>query len=165
MRFFTFPRLRPSSLKLEMRECLDESAFHRILICEQKRATRSGRALLLMFVNVEHVLQAHQNDHVQSQLLSALCQSTRETDIIGWYRKSARLGVLFAEIHMPDGKAPEGVIRAKVIGALRAKLDGEKVNQIETEFLVLPEACDRAGNCPPASETQDAEADTLLKVS
>lgn len=143
MQFSTFPRLRTSSLPLELRECLGENAFQKMLGRERRRALRSGRTFLLMVVNAERVLQADPTGQVECELLSALCHSTRETDIVGWYREGARLGIIFAEICMTDGKAPEGAIRAKVTAALRAWLDNE------IEFLVVPECLPSCEPLPP----------------
>jgi hypothetical protein len=142
LRFSAYLPLRRSSLKLERRECLEKNSFQKMLNCTRKRAARSGRVFLLMSVNVEPLLQAGQSDQDQSTFISALCHSTRDTDTIGWHRELKKLGVIFAEIYTTGGKVAVDAIRAKVTAALRTRLDSRLIDQIDTEFLVLPEASD-----------------------
>jgi len=92
------PLRRLIPLKQHRHEVLAEDVFLRIFCWERKRAERSGRCFLLMLVHVESVLLANQSERTLSEIVSALSCSTRETDIAGWYREGAILGVIFAEI-------------------------------------------------------------------
>src|SRR5882724_8367440 len=89
-------RLRISSNR-RRHEVLAEDVFRRIFCWERKRAERSGRCFLLMLVRVESILRANQSERALSEIISALSSSTRETDLAGWYREGAILGVIFAE--------------------------------------------------------------------
>jgi len=97
-----------------------------------------------MLVNLESVLQANQRERTLSEILSALYRSTRETDIAGWYREGAILGVMFAEIHKTDRSALGNLICGKVTGALRARLDARQVHRIQLSFHFFPEDRDQA---------------------
>ena len=139
-----FPSRQLVSLDEYRPEILAEDVFRRILCWERKRAERSGRCFLLMLVNLESVLQANQRERTLSEILSALYRSTRETDIAGWYREGAILGVMFAEIHKTDRSALENLICGKVTGALRARLDARQVHRIQLSFHFFPEDRDQA---------------------
>src|SRR5712664_3466929 len=99
-----FPRLPEVTLRLRIssnrhgHEVLAEDVFRRIFCWERKRAERSGRCFLLMLVHVEGILEANQSERALSEIVSALSSSTRETDLAGWYREGATLGVIFTEV-------------------------------------------------------------------
>ena len=142
-RLSKLPLRRLISLEQHRYEVLAEDVFLRIFCCERKRAERSGRCFLLMLVHVESVLLANQSERTLSEIVSALSCSTRETDIAGWYREGAILGVIFAEICKAHRNALQSLMRAKLTGALRAKLDAEQVDQIHFSFHLFPEDCDK----------------------
>src|SRR5437867_3958867 len=97
-------RLRIASSR-HHHEALAEEVFRRIFCFERKRAERSGRCFLLMLVDVESVLQANQSREMSGMIVSALSCSTRETDIVGWYRERATLGVIFTELREGNHQA------------------------------------------------------------
>ncbi len=101
-----------------------------------------------MLLNVESLIQAKDSERTLYEVVSALCCSTRETDIAGWYREGAILGVLFTEINA-EGSAPESLIRAKVTDALCARLDAEQVGRIRCSLHRFPEDWDLTSPGPP----------------
>ena len=108
--------LRPRlSSKRHRHEVLAEEVFRRIFCWERNRAERSGRCFLFMLMHVESILQANHSERALSEILSALSSSTRETDLAGWYREGAILGVIFTEIREGNWKALESLTSAKVI--------------------------------------------------
>src|SRR6266850_4804273 len=131
-------RLRIASSR-HHHEALAEGVFRKIFCCERKRAERSGRCFLLMLVDVESVLQAHQSEGTLAKIVSALSCSTRETDIAGWYRERATLGVIFTELGNGNREVLPDLTRAKVIASLQAKLSAEQLNQIHISFHFFPE--------------------------
>src|SRR5258708_38614748 len=114
-------RLRISS-KRHRHELLAEGVFRRIFCWERKRAERSGRRFLLMLVDVESILQAKQSERALSEVVSALCDSTRETDLVGWDREEAIFGVIFTEICEESCKTLASLPPASVIASVRSKL-------------------------------------------
>lgn len=131
-------RLRISSNR-RRHEVLAEDMFRRILCWERKRAERSGRGLLLMLVYVKAILQANQGERALSEIVSAISNSTRETDLGGWYREGAILGVIFTEISEGNRKALEISKPAKLIGSLRSKLSPDRLDQMHISFHFFPE--------------------------
>src|SRR2546425_6840720 len=138
-----FPSGQFISLDEYRPEILAEDVFRRILCWERKRAERSGRRFLLMLANVESVLEANRRATTLSEIASALYRSTRETDIAGWYREGAIVGVIFTEIHQTDRSTLESLICAKVTGALRTKVDAKEVDRIHLSFHFFPEESDQ----------------------
>ncbi len=137
-------RLRISSNRRRHR-VLAQDVFRRISCWERKRAERSGRCFLLMLVHVESILQANQSEKALSEIEAAVSSSTRETDLAGWYRESAILGVIFTEIDEGNWKALESSASAKVIASMRSKLNPEQLNQLHISFHFFPEKGDDSG--------------------
>jgi len=80
---------------------------------------------------------------VLTRILSALSCSTRETDIVGWYRGSAILGVIFTEVREAERNALQSLVLAKLSEALRSSLGAEDVDQIRISFHFFPENWDK----------------------
>ena len=139
------PSLHKSALRLRIssnrrdHEVLGEDVFRRIFCWERKRAERSSRCFLLMFVHVESILQANQSERTLSEIVSAISSATRETDIAGWYREGAILGVIFTEIREEGRKALASLTPPKVMALLRSKLSPEQLDQIRISFHCFPE--------------------------
>src|SRR5258708_3140289 len=133
-------RLRaPPSFSQKHREVLAEDAFRRFLCWERKRAERSGKSFLLMLVDAGRVLQANRNQRALTRILSALSCSTRETDIAGWYREGAILGVMFTEVCRAERNALQTLVLAKLTEALHVGLGAECADQIRISFHFFPE--------------------------
>src|SRR5712664_1564292 len=131
-------RVRISSNR-RRHEVLAEDVFRRIFCWERKRAERSGRCFLLMLVRVESILPAN-----QSEIVSALYSSTRETDLAGWYREGAIFGVIFKEICEGRCTALASLAPTRVIASLRSKLSPGQLDQIHISFHSFPENWDKS---------------------
>src|SRR5712671_4248206 len=138
-RFLRVVLRAPHSYHGKHREVLAEELFRKILCWERKRAERSRKSFLLMLVDAGTVLQANRKQRVLTRILSALSCSTRETDVAGWYRESAILGVIFTEIHEAERNALQSLVLAKLSEALRAGLGADGVDQIRISFHFFPE--------------------------
>ena len=144
-----FPRMPKVALRLRIssnrhgHEVLAEDAFRRIFCWERKRVERSGRRILLMLVHVERALLANQSERTLSEIASALSGATRETDLAGWYREGAILGVIFTELGNGNWEAMQDSTLTKVITSLREKLGPEQVDRIHISFHSFPEKWDK----------------------
>lgn len=78
-----------------------------------------------------------------TRILSAVSCSTRETDIVGWYRESGILGVIFTEIREAERSALQSLVLTKLSEALRASLGADSTNQIRISFHFFPEDWDK----------------------
>jgi exopolysaccharide biosynthesis polyprenyl glycosylphosphotransferase len=97
-----------------------------------------------MLVYVESILQANQNKRALTEIVSAVSSSTRETDLAGWYREGAILGIIFTEISEGNRKALESLKPAGVIASLRSKWSPEQLDQIHFSFHFFPEREDKS---------------------
>jgi len=143
-------RLRISSNR-RRHEILAEDVFRRVFCWERKRAERSGRCFLLMLVHVRSILQTNHKERALSEIVAALSRSTRETDLAGWYREGAMLGVIFTEIREGNRKALESLTSAKVTASLRSRLSPEQLEKMHISFHFFPEEGDKSGLGQPAS--------------
>jgi lipopolysaccharide/colanic/teichoic acid biosynthesis glycosyltransferase len=147
-RFSKFSLGLPHFSSRQRHEVLDEGVFRRIFSWERKRAERSERCFLLMLVSIESVQEAEQSKRTLSEVLSALTCSTRETDIIGWYKQDSILGVMFTEIEKTGKKALTTSLRSKVIEPLRHKPGAEQFGQIRASFHFFPENWGKSNSGP-----------------
>ena len=100
------------------------------LCLERKRAERSRKPFVLMLASHEASLD---------RTASAVCSVIRETDIAGWYRDHATLGVLFVELGVADTQLAVEALRAKVQLVLQARLSPEELKCVRLSFHVFPE--------------------------
>ncbi len=132
-------------------EILAVDSFRRRLCLERRRAERSRNLFLLMLVDARKISGMDNREEFFEKLTSALCSTTRETDICGWYEDSV-LGVIFTEIRGIDSSSLPEMKHAKVMTALRDRQDSELVDQIDISFHLFPEdgvQQDRRGDVDP----------------
>ena len=77
------------------RMALSEEAFRQMVVVERKRTERSGRPFLLMLLTAGNQEDLSKARAALGTTLSALLKSTRQTDVIGWYKNHATIGVVF----------------------------------------------------------------------
>jgi lipopolysaccharide/colanic/teichoic acid biosynthesis glycosyltransferase len=65
--------------------------------------------------------------------------STRETDIVGWYKEQTTVGVVFTGLNVEDRNAVLSTILARVSAALRSELTSEQFGQISLSFHFFPD--------------------------
>lgn len=116
---------------------LAELEFTRTLSLERKRTERSRRPFVLMLVDLGPNL-AH-DEPSREKVLSTLAQSTRETDITGWYEEGCVLGVIFTEIGPAEGRIVVNALLIRVNETLSKTLSAAQVNEIRLSFHVFPE--------------------------
>jgi len=121
-----------------------EPAFLRQLRLERRRSERSRQPFVLMLLQPA----ARERDDVRSALLertaSVLVSAIRETDVAGWYTKRC-LGVIFAEVGPRDKASVIGALQARMIEALRGKLQRKEVEQLELSFYWFPDEWSASG--------------------
>ena len=117
---------------------LPEELFIRLLCVEKKRTERSRRRFVLMVVDPGSLLKLGK-DQVLPKLLAALWSGTRDTDIKGWYKDSAQLGVIFTEIGDADDKHVVRSLSNKITAVLYETLSVTEINEIKLSFYVFPE--------------------------
>ena len=125
-----------SDLPVE-RRVLAEPAFRNMIAIERKRTERSREPFLLMLA--ETISPAQRGDHLLESVASVLLQSSRETDIVGWYSHRAAMGALFTGLADDDRE----LIRTTILARLSSLLDGElppdQLERIRISFHFYPD--------------------------
>lgn len=132
-------------------EILDENSFRTMIAHERKRTERSRNPVLLMLLDIGTELPFERNGRLLNDVLSVLSASTRETDVIGWYKDNSTIGVMFTEIPVEDPGAILGTMMYRVSKTLRHELDFKKFSQIRISWHLYPENWDQ--DTSPANPT------------
>ena len=131
---------------------LDERSFQRMISLERKRSERSRKPFLLMLLDAGDSQSPAQREQVFSHVLSALSESTRETDVMGWYEMGSVVGVMFTEITGEDRSFIVSVVMSRMTAALRSRLTVEVSRQISISFHLFPEDWGQESRQPPELE-------------
>jgi lipopolysaccharide/colanic/teichoic acid biosynthesis glycosyltransferase len=129
---------------------LQEETFHSMLTLERRRAERSRKPFVLMVLEAGAFVEAEAGDRCMAQVTSVLLKSTRETDLVGWYKKGMMLGVIFTEISQEFTTPITEILRSKVVNALRKELSSKVTSKLVVTVHLFPENRDRDGAEPVA---------------
>jgi lipopolysaccharide/colanic/teichoic acid biosynthesis glycosyltransferase len=110
--------------------------FMRMLCVERKRTERSGRRFVLMLLDAAGLMKP--GTDTADKLIVAITQSTRDTDLRGWY-EGGILGVIFTEVGPGDEKQIVRSLSNKVTDALYDSLTLDQMNEVRLSFHVFPE--------------------------
>ena len=135
------------------REALLEEAFKRMISRERKRTERSQKPFLLMLLATGAHHSEERNRQVFAKVISALLDSTRETDIVGWQKTNACIGVLFTDLLIFDQQSILSVMLSRISAILRDKLSSEQFSQITISFHFYPDKWDHDVSNRPSNPT------------
>ena len=131
------------------REALSEQAFLRMIAIERKRTERSKESFLLMLMEEEVYPGSKAADRILDRILETLLPTSRETDVIGWYKDGKVAGVMFTGLESGDRKVVLDTILNRVSSLLRDKLPFEDTDQIKISFHFYPDEWDHTKpGCP-----------------
>jgi lipopolysaccharide/colanic/teichoic acid biosynthesis glycosyltransferase len=133
------------------RNALGEEAFRRMLIIERKRTERSGNPFLLMLLEGGNHQGSEKNGKALGSALSALLLSTRETDVIGWYKDGTTVGAVFTGLVVDDKNSTLSTILTRVSTTLRDMLTLEQFNQVSISFHFFPDDWDHDNSGGPSN--------------
>jgi lipopolysaccharide/colanic/teichoic acid biosynthesis glycosyltransferase len=132
------------------RNALCEEAFLRMLVTERKRTERSGKPFLLMLLEAGNHHGSEKNGKALDGMLSALLSTTRETDVIGWYKDRITIGAVFTGLVIDDKNSILSTIMTRVSTTLRDRLTFEQFNQVSISFHFFPDEWDHDGSGRPS---------------
>jgi lipopolysaccharide/colanic/teichoic acid biosynthesis glycosyltransferase len=92
----------------------NEEFFKKLLSIERKRTERSKRPFLLLLIDIEKILPDLNSTEVFYDLLPVLFKTTRETDLRGWYRRNAEIGIICTEIDAVESRRSAETIAMKI---------------------------------------------------
>jgi len=134
---------------LERRD-LDEESFRRVIAVERKRTERSKAPFVLMLLEV-----ANQNSERSVQALesamSVLLASSRDTDLVGWYKAKTTIGALYTGLIPNDKSSVLTTILSRVSNTLRGELSFEQFNLISISLHYYPDDWDQDGQGNPSN--------------
>ena len=123
---------------LRKRSFVNEGEFLRYLCLERKRSERSGKPFLVMLVEGGELFAAGGRDSVPACLAEALLSSSRDTDLVGWYKTGSIMGVLFTEI-ADEPSVAMNVLLAKFTGLVGELIPSEKESHVKISIHMFPE--------------------------
>jgi len=81
-----------------------------MIAVERKRTERSANPFLLMLLETGQHKSQETNGQLFRKIITALLAATRETDVIGWHKHNACIGVLFTQLITLDKRSIMSVI-------------------------------------------------------
>jgi len=120
---------------------------------ERKRTERSRTPFLLMLLDTGNHQISEKNEKALDNIVSALLASTRETDVIGWYKSRATVGIMFTELVVIDKNSLLSTMLTRVSSTLRDNLTFEQFNQISISFHFFPDDWDHDISGRPSNPT------------
>jgi lipopolysaccharide/colanic/teichoic acid biosynthesis glycosyltransferase len=124
------------------REVLREETFKRMIAIERKRTERSKEPFLLMLLEAGKHHGPEKSGKALSSMVSILLSSTRETDVIGWYKDRTTVGALFTGLVGNDKNTILSTILGRVSATLRDELTFDQFNQVSISFHFFPDEWD-----------------------
>jgi len=130
-------------LQVRPEGAFQEETFHRMLTLERRRAERSRKPFVLMLLDAQAMFELRNGTSFVERFTSVVCEATRETDFVGWYKESAILAAIFTEVSL-DGKRPiTEVLQSKVVKALRDRFGHKLVSNVAVTTHLFPESWDK----------------------
>jgi lipopolysaccharide/colanic/teichoic acid biosynthesis glycosyltransferase len=123
---------------LRKRSFVSEDEFLRFLCLERKRSERSGKPFLVMLVEGGALFAAGGRDRVPARIAEALLSSTRDTDLVGWYKSGSIMGVLCTEI-ADELSVAMNVLLAKFTSLVGKLIPAEQESHVKISMHVFPE--------------------------
>jgi lipopolysaccharide/colanic/teichoic acid biosynthesis glycosyltransferase len=135
------------------REVLSEKGFKRTIALERKRSERSQEPFLLMLVDVGDNPESKDSQHVLASMTSVLMDCSRDTDVIGWYKERACIGVMFTALMVNDKHLILTTILNRISSMLRDELTFDQFNQVNLSFHFFPDDWDHSSPKGPTNVT------------
>jgi lipopolysaccharide/colanic/teichoic acid biosynthesis glycosyltransferase len=138
---------RPSDPLLEGvpvvdRAPLNEEIFRRMIAIERKRTERSKAPFLLILLEVVSDDGRKKERQTLSLIASALLASSRDTDLVGWYKDSTIVGAMFTGLVVHDKRTVLDTFLTKITSSLHDELTAEQFNQVSISFHLFPDDWD-----------------------
>ena len=130
-------------LSVGAREVLSEETFKRTIVIERKRTERSKKPFLLALLEVADHQSSQENGRILDGMVNAMLLSSRETDVIGWYKDRTTVGVLFTDLVATEKSSILSVILSKVTISLQDRLTPDQFTQVKASFHFFPDHWDQ----------------------
>ena len=141
----TAPRVmpRPASNPLDFtRNILPEELFLGMLCLERKRAERSGDKFTLILMDARPALARASAHDVLRRITKAADKARRDTDIAGWYKDHAVLGIIFTELRDTVESGTNETLRNKIQRSLATELTAEELDLVHVSLHTFADDSD-----------------------
>ena len=142
--------LDPLSEPAVERGVLDEQSFRRVIAIERKRTERSKAPFVLMLVEIASQNGARQAPALET-VMAALLASSRDTDVVGWYKGNSTIGALFTGLVAGEKSAILMTILTRATSTLREELSFEQFSLISISLHYYPDDWDENGPGRPSN--------------
>src|SRR5579862_3677801 len=122
------PTRFPAEVRSEQDEVLAENVFHSMLTLERRRAERSRKPFVLMLLDAN--LENGTAEEILKQAVEIVVASKRETDLVGWYKRGAILGIIFTEVSIEGDVAITETLRTKIETAFIKHMGRERASKL-----------------------------------
>jgi lipopolysaccharide/colanic/teichoic acid biosynthesis glycosyltransferase len=140
----------PLSEPASERRVLDEESFRRVIAIERKRTERSKAPFVLMLLEVTNQSPEKAATALES-VMSVLLATSRDTDLVGWYKSKNTIGALFTGLVVGDKSSILMTILSRATNTLRDELSFEQFNLINISLHYYPDDWDENGPGRPSN--------------
>src|ERR1700690_388798 len=113
------------------------NVFESMLMLERQGADRSRRPFFLMLLDAH--LENGAAAGILRQAVDVILATKRETDLVGWYKEGAIVGVIFTEVNMNVNQSVTEMLHSKIETAIIKHLGPERAGKIFFSLHVFPE--------------------------
>jgi lipopolysaccharide/colanic/teichoic acid biosynthesis glycosyltransferase len=139
--------VRPTSNPLDFtRRVLPEELFLGMLCLERKRAERSGIKFALVLLDARPALETGIEPSIFGRIFKAVDAARRETDLAGWYKEDAILGVIFTELGEFPESATSEMLRRKIYDGLAGELTPQELQLVHVSLHIFDDDSDDRGS-------------------
>lgn len=133
------------------RVVLDEKSFQRMIAIERKRTERSKEPFLLMLLDAGNRPDSEANGVALEAMATALLESSRETDVVGWYKDGATIGVMFTGLQISDKHSILSTIMNRVKTIFKDEIIFNQFTQVSLSFHLFPDDWDHENSGRPSN--------------
>src|SRR5580658_4625367 len=122
-----------------------------MIAIERKRTERSKEPFLLMLLEAGNKQNSERSARALDSMVTVLLSSTRETDVIGWYKERTTVGAIFTGLVVNDKNSILSMILSRVSATLRDELSFDQFNQVSISFHFFPDDWDHDNSGRPSN--------------
>ncbi len=136
-------------------EVLDQTLFQRMIAIERKRTERTEEPFLLMLLDSGNRPGSETNEAALEVMAHALLQSSRETDVVGWYEDGKTIGVLFTGLRLGTRNAEKNAVLSTIMNRVKTIFKDELIfnqfTQVSISFHLFPDDWDHEHTGRPSN--------------
>ena len=133
------------------RDLQSEAVFRRMIAIERKRTERSKDPFLLMLLEAGNRPGFEKEGKALEGMASSLVSSSRDTDVVGWYKEGTTIGVLFTGLASKDKGSILSTILSRVKSMLREDSVSDDFHHVSISFHFFPDDWDHSNSGRPSN--------------